>query len=237
MIKGISTAAKAMKNQVLRNDVIANNLANANTTGFKKEVTVFQRMKSGDGGVETVARAAASYEKGPFIRTGRPLDMAVQGDGFFVLETDEGERYTRQGSFIKDTDGYLATAEGHRVASSSGSLQLPPGDVTVSRDGLIAVNDEAIGRVRLVRFEDRSDLEKTGAAMFRAPEGAGREDVPEEETAVLSGFLEESNVEVVREMAEMIKALKAYEITQKALKSQDEILHLLTGTVGKTSIG
>ena len=235
MLKGMSMAATAMKNQTIRSDVIANNLANVNTTGFKKDVYVFQQVNGGGDQADTVVFVATSYEQGPLFRTNRPLDLAIQGDGFFVLETDDGERYTRRGSFIKDSDGYLVTSEGYRLCSSSGTLQMQPGDIQVSREGIIEVDGTEIGRVGVVRFEDRSRLEKIGSSMFAAPEGVAPEDVSEEETVVLSGFLEEGNVEVVREMTEMISALKAYEIAQKALKSQDEVIHLLVGTVGKVS--
>ncbi len=234
MLKGISKAARAMKNQTARNDVIANNLANASTRGFKKEVSLFRQVTSGDGVIETIVQTVPSHEQGPITRTGRSLDMAIQGDGFFVLETDNGERYTRNGSFVMDAEGYLVSVDGHHVSSAAGSLQLPAGAVRVSREGTITVDGTEVGRIKVVRFEDASALENAGSSLFRAPDGVTAEDVPEEGTVVLSGFIEESNVGVVREMTDMIAALKAYEVAQKALKSQDEILRQLVGTVGRT---
>ncbi len=234
MIKGISMAARAMKNQVVRNDVIANNLANVNTVAFKKDVPAFQLEESG-GGIETRVLVAVSHAQGPLTRTDRPLDVAIEGDGYFVVETDEGEAYTRRGSFIRDEDGYVITSEGHRVVSSGGALQIGTGDISISREGIIEVDGDEIGRLRIVRFEDKTGLIKTGSSLFTPAGGEVPEDLTEEEVSVLSGFIEESNVEVVSEMTKMIKALKAYEIAQKALKAQDEVLQLTVGKVGSTS--
>ena len=111
MLKGISMAARAMKNQTVRNDVIASNLANVNTAGFKKDIAVFDAAAAGEGGDETAVVITTSYEQGPLVRTDRPLDLAIQGDGYFVIDTDEGDRFTRRGSFVQDENGALVTHE------------------------------------------------------------------------------------------------------------------------------
>ncbi len=222
-----------MKNQVARNDVISNNLANVSTGGFKKEIAVFHSGGQNQSNGEPVVFTATSFVQGALRRTDNPLDMAIEGEGFFVVETDEGEMYTRNGAFMKDSEGYLCTAEGHRVVTSSGTIQLPPGRVEVSKEGIVSVNGSDIGRVKVVRFQDTSKLEKVGSNLFRANDGASPEEVPEEEAAVLSGYIEESNVEVIKEMTDMIAALKAYEIAQKVFKSEDEVLQHLTRTVGR----
>ncbi len=234
MLKGISMAALAMKNQVARNDMIANNLANTNTAGFKKDIAVFQQDNGAaeDSGSSIIL--AASFEQGPVTRTDRPLDVAIQGDGFFVVETDEGDRYTRAGSFAVNSEGVLTTVEGDIVASSSGSIQIPPGEIDISREGQVRVNGADAGRIRVVNFEDCSKLEKIGSSLWKAPDDLSPGDLAEEETELLSGFLESSNVEVITQMTEMISALKAYEISQKALKSEDQVLGKLIETVGRT---
>ncbi|MBU8922189.1 MAG: flagellar hook-basal body protein [Bacteroidales bacterium] len=230
MLKGISMAAKAMKNQTARHDMIANNLANVNTTGFKKDIAVFQQMDTLQGEKDTLVRVAVSYEQGPVTRTDRPLDLAIQGEGFFVVDTDAGERYTRAGAFMVDSDGFLVTLDGDLL---SGGISVPPGNIDITREGLVRVDGATMGEVRVVTFDEISRLEKAGSGLLKAPEDLSPTDLGAEDKIVLSGFLESSNVEVVTEMTEMITALKAYEISQKALKSEDEILKLLTGTVGR----
>ncbi len=231
MLKGISIAANAMKNQTARNDMIANNLANVDTTGFKKDIALFQLGKTGGGQPDTTVRLVTAHEQGPLTRTERALDLAIQGDGFFVVETEDGERYTRAGSFVVTPEGHLATIDGNKV---SGAAAIPPGEIEVSREGNISVNGVDAGQIGVVTFEDATRLEKTGSGLFAAPDDMSSSEMPEEERFILSGFLENSNVEVITEMTDMITALKAYEISQKALKSEDEILHLLISTVGKT---
>ncbi|MBN2071809.1 MAG: flagellar hook-basal body protein [Candidatus Krumholzibacteriota bacterium] len=231
MLKGISMAARAMKNQVARNDMIANNLANINSAGFKKDFAVFAEQKTDSGLIDTIVKVATSFSQGQLTRTERPLDVAIQGDGFFVIETDEGEMYTRDGSFTVNSEGNLATSNGQLVA---GSIAIPPGEIEISREGNIRVDGIITGQLRIVRFDETSSLEKAGSSLLTAPDDISPTDLAPEEITVLSGFLENSNVEVISEMTEMITALKAYEISQKALKSEDEILHMLTSTVGKT---
>lgn len=233
MLKGLSLAARAMKNQVARNDIISNNLANVSTGGFKREIAVFHSGSKNQSNGEPVVFTATSFVQGALRRTDNPLDMAIEGDGFFVVETDDGEMYTRNGAFIKDSEGYLSTTDGHRVISSSGTIQIPPGRINISKEGIISVDDSEIGRIKIVRFEDNSKLEKVGSNLYMAKDGVSGEEVPEEEATVLSGYIEESNVEVIREMTDMISALKAYEISQKVFRSEDEVLQHLTRTVGR----
>ncbi|MBN1164365.1 MAG: flagellar hook-basal body protein [Candidatus Krumholzibacteriota bacterium] len=232
MLKGISMAARALKNQVTRNDIIANNLANTNTTGFKKDIAVFRQEETPGIRTETRVKALVSYDQGPLVRTERALDVAIQGEGFFVLDTDEGERYTRAGSFVVNQEGALSTVDGLPVSSSTGTLIIPPGEVDISPEGFVTVDGVNVGKIRVVRFADSTRLVKAGSSAWTAPPDASPEDVAEEETVILSGFIEASNVNVISEMTEMITALKAYEVSQKMIKSQDEILQMLTNKVG-----
>ncbi|RKZ07828.1 flagellar basal-body rod protein FlgF [bacterium] len=233
MLKGLTFAAKAMKNQVAHNDVIANNLANVNTTGFKKEIAVLHSGTGKDTKEETGLFTVTSFIEGALVRTERPLDIAIEGKGFFVVDTDKGEMYTRNGAFAKDSEGYLVTADGDKVSSTSGDIQLPAGNIEVSQEGVISVNGSEVGRLKIVRFDNPEKLEKVGSNLFKAPDGITGEDVAEDEVSVLSGYIEQSNVNVIKEMTDMISALKAYEIAQKAVKSEDDILQQLTRTVGR----
>jgi flagellar basal-body rod protein FlgG len=219
-----------MNNQVSRNDVISNNIANVNTTGFKKDILIFQREEENNTEV-TNPKTSISYDQGPLNRTDRKLDLAIHGRGFFEVETGEGTRYTRNGAFVRDSEGFLATSEGHLL---SGGIQIPGGDIEIAEDGTVSVEGAVFGSISIVDFDDISALEKVGASLFRAPEGIKPQEVPAGESAVLSGYIEKSNVNVIDEMTDMISALRAYEISQKALKSQDEILGLMVSRIGKT---
>jgi flagellar basal-body rod protein FlgF len=233
MLKGMSIAAAAMRNQSLRQDVLANNLANVNTEGFKKEISFFTRQSGSDGQSETGLRVATSFKQGPLTRTQRQLDVAIQGEGFFVIETGNGERYTRRGVFVRSSDGYMVTPEGDQLVSSGGELQLPPGEVTISSEGIVEVDNREIGRIKVVRFDDSSVLQKVGSSMFKAAATVSPTELEIEEISMVQGFVEESNVNVIHEMSEMIKALKAYEISQKAIKSHQEVIQMVTSQVGR----
>ncbi|MCD6379227.1 flagellar hook-basal body protein [bacterium] len=230
MLRGIFLSARAMKNQTIRNDVIANNLANINTAGFKKDIALFHSAVDNNNRETTNVQSAIQYNQGTFNQTDRVLDLAIHGEGFFEVETDEGARYTRNGAFLINSEGYLVTSNGDRVA---GGIQLPPGKIEVYGNGAVKVNGVSAGRISVVDFEDKSLLEKTGSTLFRAMQGASPKELTIEETNIVSGFIEESNVDVVAEMTNMIEGLKAYEISQKALKSQDEILQMMTTRIGK----
>ncbi|MBD3178624.1 MAG: flagellar hook-basal body complex protein, partial [Candidatus Latescibacteria bacterium] len=203
MLRGISLSAKAMNNNVARNDVISNNMANVNTTGFKKDVLIFQREEQ-DNGQVTSPRVSINFDQGPMNRTGRTLDLAINGRGFFQVDTGEGARYTRNGAFLRDSDGYLATSDGYTVA---GGIQVPNGDIEIAEDGTVSVEGAVFGRIEIVDFEDSSMLEKAGASLFRAAEGSKPREVPPEEASILSGYIEKSNVDVIGQMTDMISAL------------------------------
>lgn len=230
MLRGISLSAEAMNNNVSKNDVIANNMANVNTTGFKSDILIYKRDEENDREV-TTQLVTINFDQGPLSRTGRALDLAIQGRGFFEVDTGEGTRYTRNGAMVRDSDGYLTTQDGAPV---SGGIQLPPGEIDIAEDGSVSVNGTVYGRIAVVDFEDSSVLEKDGSSLFRASGGVKPSEVPPEEASVLSGYIEKSNVDVIGEMTDMISALRAYEISQKALKSQDEILGMMVGRIGKT---
>ncbi len=236
MLKGISLAARSMKNQTLRQDVLSNNLANVNTEGFKKDISLFTRRANGNNRSESGVRVATSFKQGPLTRTDRQMDVAMQGEGFFVIETGEGERYTRRGVFVRDSEGYMVTPEGNQVVSTGGDLQLPPGKVTISGEGTVEVNDQPVGRIKVVRFDDSSALQKIGSSMFRAEAGNSPTEMDTAEINMVQGFVEESNVNVIQEMTEMIRALKAYEISQKAIKANQEVIQMITGKVGRVSM-
>ena len=236
MIRGLYTAAGGMMVQVVRQETISNNLANVETSGFKheldlqrayQETNILQVPRSRQqrqliGRMElgaVVDSMHTNFAPGSLVETNRSLDLAITGDGFFVIETPQGRRYTRSGAFTLDAQRYLVTEQGYRVVGSQGSLQLPAGEVQITAEGRIFVNNQAVGQLELVSFSDLQALRKEGSALWAAPgqEGAAFGG------QVQQGYLEASNVQIAEEMGRMLTALRLYETNQRVLQAQDQL--------------
>jgi flagellar basal-body rod protein FlgF len=209
-------------------DVVANNIANLNTTGFKGAGALFEeyigpqaRAANVSGGERRVSfvRDRATWvdlSQGPIERTGNPLDIAVDGKGFLAVQTPRGERYTRNGALQVNSNGELVTSEGYQVLGESGPITLQPKDrgITISRDGTISVRegnatvDSQRGKLRLVGFDKPNQLQKEGAGTFSAPEGVVQQAATT--SRIVQGAVEKSNVRPVVEMARMIEVTRAY---------------------------
>lgn len=252
MIRALWTASTAMLAQQLNIDVISNNLANVNTAGFKKSRLEFQDLlyetirgasPTALGGYTPVdlavghgVRPAATqrlFSVGNLQPTENPLDVAIDGEGFFVVQLADGtQAYTRDGSFKLNADGDLVTTDGYLVEPG---INIPPGatEIAIAPDGTVTYKDEngdmqEAGQITLARFPNPAGLEALGRNLFRATPAAGYvEDglIPGEGCGALSsGYLEMSNVQVVEEMVNMITAQRAYEISAKAITAADEML-------------
>jgi len=253
-MRALFTAATGMEAQQLRIDSIANNLANVNTTGFKRQRAEFQDLfyetlrapgaRSGDGsqlptgvqlghGVKT-ASVSRIFTQGDRINTGGALDMAIDGDGFFQIQKPGGETlYTRDGTFKLDGDGTLVTAAGDPVIPNinvpidSESLTVrPDGTVTVVQPGSTAVTQ--LGQVELARFANPSGLRAAGGNLFAATEASGDPELgvagEEGYGEISQGFLEGSNVNVAEELVQMILAQRAFETNSRVIRAGDEML-------------
>ncbi len=204
-------------------DVIANNVANVNTFGFKAEAMLFQeylmpaaRTDAFPRGSNTVAyvqdRATVhDFRNGPVERTGNMLDVAIATDGFFAVETPAGERYTRNGSFQINAQGQLVTSEGQPVLGQNGPITFEPNDhaITIAADGTVSTAEGIRGKLRVVRFADPQLLKKDGTSTF-APE-AGRVGEPVAQPGLVQGAIEKSNVRPVIELARMMEVQRAYQ--------------------------
>lgn len=244
MIRGIYTSASGMLAETTRADTIANNLANGNTTGYKKDIAISKDFASllirriNDGpdapqigalGVGTqIDEVATIHTTGAMRSTGNALDFAVEGRGFFAVDTPAGTRYTRNGSFSRNVQGELVTMEGQRVLGQNGPIRLPEGKVNVDSTGTITVDGANAGQLRLVEFANERELVKEGASLFRAPNN-GRQATGK----VAQGFLEQSNVNVVSEMVNLISGYRAYEINAKTVQTHDQLLDKAVNEVGK----
>jgi flagellar basal-body rod protein FlgF len=209
--------------------VVANNVANVNTTGYKSDTAIFEEfLRSGarddafsgnDRRLSFVVDRATvhNFGQGPVERTGNPLDLALDGQAFFVVQVNGEERYTRNGAFQISPQGQLVTNDGHPVIGTNGPVTFQPGDqdISVARDGTITVRegnntnvDSLRGKLRLVSFEQPHTLSKQGASLFAAPNGAAAQ--PATTAGVRQGSIEKSNVSGVAEMAKMIEVTRAY---------------------------
>lgn len=251
MLHGIQRASAKNLALIHQQEVIANNLANAATTGFKRDRVEFHeevqgatdRLLGGGRGAErlaiggkrqtTVAESETDWTGGALRETGAPLDLALAGEGFFAVETREGVAYTRGGHFHVDETGLLVDRDGNRVLTENGPLRIEGIEVSFGREGDVLVDGEHQGRLRIERFEEPYPLVKAGDTIFRAtPGAAGR--AAAGETVVRQGFLEASNVEPVKEMVDMMVSFRAFEAGMKAVKAQDDTLDRAINDVGRT---
>jgi flagellar basal-body rod protein FlgF len=223
-------------------DVVANNVANLNTIGFKGDGAVFEEyvgdtarsdnLPGTDGQVSFVQDRATwvDMSQGPLQRTGNALDVAIEGKGFLVVQTPNGERYTRNGALHINSSGELVTGEGYQVLGDSGPITFQPKDrkIAISQDGTVSVREgnnakteSERGKLRLVTFANAGVLQKDGASTFMASDNA----TPEEDTIsrISQGSLEKSNVRGVVEMTRMIDVTRSYEQVAAMLAQQSDL--------------
>lgn len=206
--------------------VIANNVANSGTPGYKADRLMFAEHLTKPRGGDRISytRMAAvkpGFMPGGITRTGNSLDVAIQGDGFFVVDTPVGPRYTRNGHFQLDQNGQLVTSQGNPVLGEGDQpivVTEDAGRITIARDGGVSGNGGDFGRIQLVRFATTEGLKKAGGGHFTT------EADPEPATGsfLIQGSLEDSNVEPILEITRMIKLMSAYKAAQKAVDSEHE---------------
>ncbi len=223
-------------------DVVANNIANLNTTGFKADGAVFSEYLhngANDGGFGAANRRMSFVQdrmtwhdmsQGGMQQTGNPLDVAIEGNGFLVVQTPRGERYTRNGALQISPRGQLVTSNGDPVLGESGPIQLSPSDrdIIINPDGSVRVRegvsttDSGRGKLRLVAFANPQRLQKDGASTFNTPNGMTPQ-APTVDVRVVQGAVEKSNVRAVVEMTRMIELTRAYSEVAGILQQQGEL--------------
>ena len=205
--------------------LIANNIANANTTGFRQEGMIFsefvQRADEGASVAMATGRIGlTSFAQGTLQQTGGTFDFAIEGDGFFMIQTPDGERLTRAGAFSPSAEGTLVTPDGYPVLDAGGApLFVPPnGELAAAADGTISADGRPIGQIGVVRPLDPQAMIREGGVMFRADAGFEPVDTPR----VMQGFVEASNVDPILQVARMIDVQRAYELSQSFIEREDE---------------
>jgi flagellar basal-body rod protein FlgF len=230
VIRGMYTAATGMVAEQNRQDVVANNLANVNTTGFKADNTtntVFDTMllnacnKNGKTPIGSlglgvqVSPTYTDFSGGAMVVTDNPHNLAIEGDALFAVDVNGAIRFTRAGSFGVDQDQYLVTAGGHRVLGEQGPIRVDS-NFQVTEDGDVVQGGKVIDRLRLAAT---SGMVKEGDSLYRSQQVQ-----PVGKYRIMQGMLEESNVNAIRQMIEMINLTRSYETNQKALTAHDETL-------------
>jgi flagellar basal body rod protein FlgG len=224
---GIAAAASALRYYERRQEIVSNNLANASTDGFKAE-RVFARLIDE---AHPAPDTATDRRGGALRETEGPLDLAMAGDGFFVVSTTRGERLTRGGPFQLSPEGVLTDANGNPLLGEKGMIRLAPGAVAIDRAGLLSVDGEAVDRLRVETVPQNASLQHEGGNLF-LPDPARRA-LDLEDRAVRQGFVEESNVNTVSTMVDMISVQRAYANAAKAITTLDAIRATISNELGK----
>lgn len=227
MDSGYYAAGTALVTSTQQMDTIANNLANASTIGYRGEKNIFSSVlaDAGDAGDSSqldkainnygiVSGTILDLSQGALQKTGNDLDMAIQGPGYFVVQTANGPMYTRNGSFQISGHGQLVTATGDAVMGDAGTLTMQPGKVSVSADGTISVNGAVSGKLHIVEFPAGTKVESAGNTYYAAPPDTAETSTTSE---VRQGFLESSNVNPIMGLVDLITTQRAAEMMQRAL--------------------
>jgi flagellar basal-body rod protein FlgF len=227
MDSGYYAACTALVSRTQELDTIANNLANASTIGYRAEKNVFSSVlaDAGDESDSNLDKAMNSYgimsgtnldlSQGALQKTGNELDVAIQGPGYFVVQTANGEVYTRNGSFQVSGKGQLVTASGDAVMSEGGgTITMQPGPVSISPDGTISSKGAVAGKIHVVEFPPSTKLTSKGNTYYSAPAGTAETSTTSD---VRQGFLESSNVNPILGMVQLVTAQRSAEMMQRTL--------------------
>lgn len=256
MIRGLYTSGWSMLANSKKMDVVSNNLANVNTNAYKKDTVVFQSFPevltqrlndiqsktnpTGQiGGMELgsdVGEIFTYYTPGQTVKTDNNLDLSLKGSGssFFTVGVplpngDIQEFYTRDGAFAMDATGMLVTKEGYPVMGTEGPIILANDKFAVTEDGTIVQNDTTVGKLLIKNFSDPTTLRKYGSNLVTRTEQTQEKEF---DGTVLQGYVEQSNVNIIKEMVDMISVTRAYEANQKVLQAQDGTLEKAVNEVG-----
>jgi len=230
MDSGFYSACAGLAAQTQALELVAHNLANLGTTGYRGERTTFQSLLAGSGTVAANPLNAAVNDfgvlggsrldlaSGSLVATGGALDLAIAGEGFFTVRQGQQTVYTRDGGFHVDARGQLANAQGDPVLGEQGPITLPNGSVSVSADGTVSVNGDAVASLKITEFAANANLQPLGNGMYAASAGST---LPAASSSVRQGMLEQSNVSAVGSVVELINVQRSAEMMQRALSIFD----------------
>ncbi len=251
MIKGLYAAASSMIANLYRQQSLAHNAANLDTPGFKGILSTLDKFVEHavihpNGGLTNATFYRylgklglgvknnpddTDFTNGSLKYTGQPLDVAIDGSGFFTIKIPEGKGYTRDGRFLRDAEGNLVTIDGFHVLDESGQpIEIPDGIISIHNDGTIFADGEEVAKLGLAFFENpQEDLTRVLPNIFTANAQPSNKEV----VRVAQGYLEMSNVNPAELMTQMVNVTRAYEAAQKMMQNQDELLGLTINTLGR----
>ncbi len=243
MLRSLYIASTGMLAQRKKMDIVTNNIINIDTTGYKKDTLItrsfqdlmIERMRGSSIGPQNtgvhVDDVVTSFDQGDLEQTGRLSDLALEGEGFFVVNTAGGLRYSRDGAFAVSPDGYLVNADGNYVQGNNGRIFVGNNTFAVNEQGSVIVNGTAVDKLRIVTFADLTGMEKVGSNLF----AAGSAGAPQEATdcKVRQGWLEGSNVDMAEEMVTMVELNRAFQVNQRVLTMLDQSLGKTVNDVGR----
>jgi flagellar basal-body rod protein FlgF len=237
---GIYSTASGSISALLRLDAIANNLANAGTSGYKAERYIQQASRTANASATQTSvptpinrgHLETDFSQGSIQPTGNPLDVAISGAGFFVVNGPHGERLTRRGSFSIDAEGYLTTTDGMRVQGDGGDLLIGKGRAEIATDGTVRVDENVLGKLRIVAVPDPRALQREGGTLFAAG-GQVKADALPGAVYLTQGAVEGSNVSPVESLVGLIDTMRGFEAYMHAASRLDEVEQRTIDDVGK----
>ncbi|MFN0150910.1 MAG: flagellar hook-basal body protein [bacterium] len=239
MTQGVYSAGAAMARIELLQEVTANNLANAATTGFRRDLVTAREAGAGEPGITRGplrlgrVETAVMLDGGAIEPTGGRGDLAIRGEGFFVVEKDGESFLTRAGSFTRNANGELTSASGERLMGESGPITVESDEFTVSPNGEVSVAGATVNTVRLANTKPGAVLRKAGEGRLEMP--ADGEAAAPADSSILQGFLEGSNVSAIREMVTLVEAFRSYQANSKSIMTADELLDSAVNQVGRVA--
>ena len=243
MVRGVYHSTSGMNYLQYKQEVTANNIANANTTGFKKDSifwktlqrvnSIFEMNSTEQRNLDEVQENYTDFSQGRFNITNNPLDFALDGPGFFSVETPQGIQYTRNGNLSLNQEGLLVTNTGNPVMGEAGTINANGGEVFIEDNGNVVVDGAVLDRLALVEFQDLRQLTKTGEGLFSS--GNVEPVAGSPGTVVRQGTLEDSNINIIEEMVKMMATTRFFETGQKSISMQDETLNQAVNEVGRVN--
>jgi flagellar basal-body rod protein FlgF len=236
MLDALTMTEAGMLNDVARLQSIGHNLANVGTVGFKKEVAVTRSfadyLDTSNGAAPPALTTQIDHSDGTLKLSGNPLDVGIEGPGYFVIATPLGEAYTRQGNFHLDANGRLVTASGQAVMGMSGEIQLTTPQPRIDTQGYVWEDKTQVGQLKLVSLENPNTLAPMGDGMYTASDAAA----PSDNTVrVRQGFTEAANVVTMNEMIKMIETVRHFETSQKLIRGVDAMLDRAINSGGEVT--
>ncbi len=233
MLDYLQISSEGMNARILRQQVIANNLANVNTAGYKRDRAFHQVLDVANVQQGIEYEEITVFEQGALNETKSPFHFGIKGDGFFVIETEHGNRYTRNGNFDIDDQGQLMLPGGGPVLGEGGPITVNNQEFKVNLNGEILIDDIPVGKLKIVHFEDLSQLKKEGNNLLAVKDEDENLEIKNDTAIIRQGFLEESNVNALEEMINMLTLYREFEADQKSLHSFDQVMEDSANRIGK----